>query len=205
MSDTKGCGECGAPAGGPCRRCSGYCHAKAPIPDACDIACPHRVHDPDIDGSSPYHCRHPELVEVRLASGYRPKPGWCPTREGGPLFELSRCVSCGELFDPEEAKKWPDVCRLCAHLTEARQNPAAFVFERKGRRFLYTIGKEPPNAWERRRLSEAGALGFGGACHVIRFLSDNRRIVSHNCWTAGEIPRALFDVFPTTAEIEEVR
>ena len=201
----KGCGECHAPPGGPCANKMGYCFGRGAdrVGDACDVRCPHRVYDHDVEGTSPYHCRHPELVEVRLASAARPKPTWCPMREGGALTTLSLCVSCGSRFDPAEDGKGADVCRLCAHLIDARQHETAFVFERNGRRFLYTIGREPT---ERELLTGSGGmLGFGGRKFVLRFLSDGRRVISHNCWMAGEIPRALFDAFPTTVEIEESR
>lgn len=59
--------------------------------------------------------------------------------------------------------------------------------------YYYGIGKEPANRYE------GGPYGFGGREFHIEWLSDGKRVVTHNLWSGGAIPPEYWDILPDNA------
>lgn len=102
------------------------------------------------------------------------KPIWLDFFGAAEYVSKKRCFTCHHFLSLIE--NYPPLQRLVVETKEGTRNH-------------YLVGEE-----------SAGFKGFGGQRFQI-FRPDNTEIISTNLWFQGEIPKYLWDHFPTSASL----
>lgn len=111
------------------------------------------------------------------------------------LCDRGRCAECGDLrfgewqASTQQAVDEQGVCFTCWFWRERVKEHGPNVAIVNGHR--YTISPDPPRGYQ-------GFVGHGGAEFCIQF-HDGRKVVSHNLWAQGRIPRHFHDRLPNNA------